>query len=84
MKKILLISFLLMFMSAAAYSESRTIRRDVRDSKGKLTYRNRTTGNVTETYNDRGKLLNRTKTIGGATEVKDESGKLIERVNNRR
>ena len=47
-------------------------------------YRNRTTGNVTETYNDRGKLLNRTKTIGGATEVKDESGKLIERVNNRR
>jgi hypothetical protein len=84
MNKILSILFLFMFISSAAYAESKTIRRDIRDSKGKIIYRATTRGNVTETRDDSGKLLMRSKTTDGATEVRDASGRLIERIKNRR
>ena len=83
MLKTLLPALLLVFTCVTAHSESRTIRRDIRDSSGKPMYQNTTRGNISETRDANGRLLMRSKTNDGATEFRDSSGRLIQRIKNR-
>ena len=80
MSKIFLAFFALVFLFTSTYAETGVIKKDVRDSSGKLLYRTKTTGNVSEVRDPSGKLLMKSRTTGNKTEVRSPSGKLIETI----
>lgn len=80
MSKIILASFMVAFLFTSTFAENRVIKKDVRNSSGKLLYRTKTTGNVSEIRDASGKLLMKSRTTGNKTEVRSPSGKLIETI----
>jgi hypothetical protein len=79
MKTILTILFLLCFAASSFAGDGKTVKGEVRDSSGKLLYKTKTKGNVTETRDPSGKLVTKSKTKDGRTETRSPSGKLIQK-----
>lgn len=69
-----------LLFTSAAYSGSQTIKGGIRSPSGKLLYKTKTDGKVTEISSPSGKLLMRSKTLKGSTEVRSPGGKLLQRM----
>ena len=80
MLNVFLVIFLVFFSGVSAYSASKPIKQDVRNSTGKLLYKTTTRGNTTEVRNPTGKLMMKSKTTGNKTEVRSSTGKLLETI----
>ena len=80
MKKILLVITISSLICSFVYAEPPTIRRDIRDSSGRLVYKTTSKGNKTEFRSPTGKLLMKSKTTGNITEIRNPSGRLVEKI----
>ena len=80
MSKVVLGLCIIMMISVTAFAESRTVKQDARNSSGKLLYRTKTIGNVTEVRDPSGKLISKSRSSGNKTEVRSPTGRLIKTI----
>jgi len=75
--KTIVAMLIILCLPLSVFAADNTIKREVRDSAGKLLFKTYSRGNVTETRDASGKLVTKSKTTNGKTEVRSPSGKLL-------
>jgi len=75
--KTILAVLTILCLPVLVFAGDKTVKGEVRDSSGKLTYKTYSRDGVTETRDASGKLVTKSKTTNGKTEVRSPTGKLL-------